>query len=45
MNRLLKNDDVQAMIEKGLPFPKIRASWEKDLSAFRKERKKVLLYH
>ncbi len=45
VNRLLKNDKVQAMIEKGLPFPTIRASWKKDLSAFRKERKKVLLYH
>ncbi len=44
VNRLLKNDRVQAMLEKGLPFPQIRATWQKDLSAFQKERKKALLY-
>ena len=44
VNRLLKNDRVQAMIEAGLPFPRIRASWRKDLEAFLVRRKKALLY-
>ncbi len=45
VNRLLKNDRVQAMIEKGLPFPRIQSTWRKDLASFREERKKALLYH
>ncbi len=44
VDRLLKNDRVQAMIEEGLSPARIRASWKKDLQAFLAERKPFLLY-
>lgn len=42
--RLAGTDELQRQIEAGMNEQAIRATWEKDLKAFREKRKKYLLY-
>lgn len=43
-NKLAGNATLQDQIKKGLPADEIRKSWQTDLEAFKKKRKKYLLY-
>jgi len=43
-NRLAGNATLQDQIKKGLSTDEIRKSWQNDLNAFKKKRKKYLLY-
>jgi len=42
--KLAGTDQLRSQIEKGLSEEEIRASWQEDLNAFKKIRKKYLLY-
>lgn len=44
MNRLAGNNELIAQIRSGKTDDEIRASWKKDINAFKKIRKKYLLY-
>lgn len=43
-NLLAGTDELKKQIEQGLDFNTIKASWEKDLSAFKTTREKYLIY-
>jgi uncharacterized protein YbbC (DUF1343 family) len=43
-NKLAGNATLQDQIKKGLSSDEIRKSWQNDLEAFKKKRKKYLLY-
>jgi uncharacterized protein YbbC (DUF1343 family) len=42
--KLAGTDKLQKMIEKGMTAAAIKASWQKDITAFKEVRKKYLLY-
>jgi uncharacterized protein YbbC (DUF1343 family) len=42
--KLAGNDQLQSQIEGGLTFKAIRATWKNELAAFKKVRKKYLIY-
>jgi uncharacterized protein YbbC (DUF1343 family) len=42
--KLMGNGSVRGMIEKGMPAAGIRQTWQKDVEAFKKQRRPYLLY-